>query len=271
MSKGTGIVLWYYDEAAKQPILLVGKESVYVSDLIKDDIEFSKKFGPLVITKQEFDISALPSSMTEEEKLKESKKVFSRRALELESVLGLGMLKFDTPEKIEKGYKVNFRYLPRSFKRGVIKGGRKGSETPLQTILREVGEEIGINIPEGEQRKMINLGDCEKYTMFSLDIGSTKARDAFLLRIQERLKAKSGEVYEFSFKSLSQIIPLLEEFNTKSKCAIYKFKDKILPTIIGHGGRRRKTKQNKTKQNKREIQKTKRNKKLKIHKKTRRN
>jgi hypothetical protein len=266
MSKGAGIVLWFYDEVSKQPILLVGKESVYVSDLIKDYVEFRNKFGPLVITKQEFDTSALPSSMTEEEKLKESKKVFSRRALELESILGIGMLKFDTPEKTVKGYKVNFRYLPRSFKRGVIKGGREGIETPLQTILREVSEEIGINIPEGEQRKMINLGDCEKYTMFSLDIGSIKARDAFLGRIQERLNAKSGEVYEFSFKSLSQIVPLLEEFNTKSKCAIYQFRDKILPTIIGRGGRRRKTKQNK-----REMQKTKINKKLKRHKKTRRN
>jgi len=264
MSKGSGIVLWYYDEVSKQPILLVGKESVYVSDLIKDNAEFRKNFGPLLLEKQEFDTSSLPSSMSEEEKLKEAKKTFSRRALELESILRLGMLKFDLPVKTTTGYKVNFRYLPSSFKRGIIKGGKDGSETPLQTILREVGEEVGINIPEAEQRKMINLGVCEQYNMFSLNIGSTKARDAFLSRIQERLKAKSGEIYEFSFKPLSQINPLLPDFNTRSQCAISRFKEQILPTI-GRGGRRRKTKQNK-----RKIQKTRRHKKTRRIKKTRR-
>lgn len=256
MSKGAGIVLWYYDEVSRQPILLVGKESVYVSDLIKDDAEFKRRFGEILLEKQEFNTTSL-TSMSEEEKLKDAKKTFSRRALELESMLGLGMIKFDTPEKTETGYKVNFRYLPRDFKRGIIKGGTEVGETSLQTVLREVGEEVGINIPESEQQKMINLGDCEKYTMFSLNIGSTKARDAFLARIQERLKAKSGEIYEFSFKQLSQIDTIISDFNTRSQCAIRKFKEKILPTI-GRGGRRRKTRKNKKMKQTRRHKKTRR-------------
>ena len=233
MSIGAGIVLWYYDEVSRQPILLVGKESKYVSDLINDNEEFGRRFGELILSKQELDDT---SYISEQDNLRAAKKEFSRRALELESQLGLGIIKFDAPEKSERGYKVNFRYLPRVFKRGIIKGGTEGSETPLQTVLREVGEEIGINIPESEEQKMKNLGDCEGYTMFSLNIGK-KARDVFLSRIQERLKAKSGEIYEFSFKTLSEIDSLLSGFNKKSQCAINKFKEQILPTI-SRGGRK---------------------------------
>jgi hypothetical protein len=248
------------------PMLLVGKESVYVKDLCDENYDFNERFGGLISEKEVFNTEHL-SHLSESDKLKEAKLNFSRQALELEKILGLGPIKFDTLEeaKTEDGYTVNFRYLPRSFKRGIIKGSKEGSETPMQTILREVGEEVGINIPEAEQRKIIDLGICSRYKTFSLDI-TKKARDVFLRRIQERFAARSGEIYEFSFKTLPEIDSLLHMFNEKSKCAIELFKTQILPTITKpKGGNKLYKKQKKQKTKK--TQKHKKNKNTKKHKK----
>lgn len=251
MLQGAGIVLWYLD---RKPMLLVGKESLYIRDVLNNDTSFKRRFEREILEKEEFDTTTL-TSMSEEDKLKEAKKTFSRRALELEGKLGLGTIKFDSPKKTETGYTVNFRYLPRDFKRGIIKGGIENDETPLQTILREVAEEVGINIPEKEQRKMVDLGECEKYAIFSLNIGAG-ARDIFLERINQRFIAKSGEIYEFSFKSLDEIEPLFPIFNRKSQCAISMFREKILPTIT-RGGKYSKTKKiNKKNKQKKMYKKT---------------
>lgn len=254
MSSGAGIIFWY--NSRENPIILVGKESVYISDLINDDPTFAAKFGELVSEKQEFNTSSL-SSMSDEAKLKEAKKVFSRRAESLKEILDLGLLKFDTPQKTETGYRVNFRYLPLDFKRGIIKGKSDNNETPLETVLREVGEELGINISEREQNKMVNLGDCGGYTIFSLQVDRSFI-EFVGQRVKERLTARSGEIYDFTFKPLSEIETLLNNFNSKSKCAINEFKRQILPTIIRRGGRSRKTR--KTKRKTRKMKQTRRHK-----------
>jgi hypothetical protein len=113
---GASIILWYLDERTGMPMLLVGKESVYVKDLCDENYDFNERFGGLISEKEVFNTEHL-SHLSESDKLKEAKLNFSRQALELEKILGLGPIKFDTLEeaKTEDGYTVNFRYLPRSF------------------------------------------------------------------------------------------------------------------------------------------------------------
>ena len=149
MSRGAAIVIWYKDKNIKQPVLLVGKESVYVRDLLDTNPRFNASYARLILDSEHFDDSKLPSSIAEREKLQAAKDFFSRQSALLESTLGIGRIQFDTPAQTSGGFSVNYRYLHQNYKRGVIKGKKEAIDSsPIQTIVREVSEELGINISE---------------------------------------------------------------------------------------------------------------------------
>lgn len=245
--KGASIILWFYDDDKKQPVLLTGKESTYVSDLLKDPA-FNEKYSELIREKENY-------SGTD---LAHAKLYFSKGAKELEEILHIRKIKFDSPVFIDNLYKVNFRHLTETSKRGIIKGGINLNETPIDTILRETAEEIGINIPK---EQIVDLGICEGYQVYSLDI-KQKNFAFFMSRIKEREIAKSGEVFDLSFKHMSVIEGLFPEYNKRSICAILKFKEYF--NKPKKGGKRRKTKYSRKskackKSNKSKKNKTKKN------------
>lgn len=232
---GASIIIWFYDDKLKLPILLTGKESIYVSDLNKTNPLFKEKFETMLREKETFQGTDLM----------QAKMYFSKGAKELEDGIGMQTIKFDTPILKGDSYTVNFRYLPETFKRGVIKGGIEGSETPAQAILRETAEELGINIKE---KNLVNLGVCEGNQVYSLNIGK-ESYDFFTKRIKEREIAKSGEVFDLSFKPLNFIESQLLQHNKKSICAISLFKGFLEKGMKGGKVKKR----NKTLRNKRKT------------------
>ena len=188
----------------------------------------------------------------------------------------LGRIQFDTPIEISSTkYKVNYRFLDSSSKRGIIKGGIDAakSESTIDAIVREVAEEIGVKIPKEE---LHDLGVCDKYQVYCLDIKEDNYQ-FFHDRIKERMASRSGEVFHLSFKPLvSMVLPNLSEYNYRSRCAIdvfYKFHTELSPSLpekatatATKGGKLRKRKTHR-KNGKRNKTHRKKNSKRKTHRK----
>jgi len=270
---GASAIIWFNDDRTGEPFILVGKESVYVSDLYENDDGRQKQN----LTRDqlgEYDLlNALKNTpnlyLTEDEKnlkkeaenLKTAKETFKERAEELEQILEsrfvqLGIkdkrIKFDTPEKKnDGGYEVNYRYLPNNFKRGIIKGGIDGADKNTKdTIIREIAEEVGINVP---LEVPILIGTSGGYDIYSIDIQQRNVKN-FMNAIESRNDRRSGEVFDLLFKTIPQIESQKSEYNTKSIGAIESFKNNLKNLNNSSGGKRKpktkKTKKNKTKKNK---------------------
>ena len=265
MNAGSGIIFWLMGKNG--PAILVGKESVYVSDLIVDsktkkETEFGKKFGAKIK-----ELESTNSTVKTEE---DAKTYFRRGARELESILGIGEIRYDTPKKSGSDkWIVTYRYLPKGFKRGIIKGRREGSEDAKQTILREVAEELGFRIGSKEALEMIELGQCTGYTIFSLEIDNTIWR-AIKEKIEDRKLKKSGEVFDLDFKELSYLKSpdIFKQLNDKTACSINLFTGYLtrLSSIKKTGGKRIHNKKRKTKNNKK-LRKTKKTRKTRTSRK----
>ena len=229
MSTGTGIIFWLMGQDGI-PAILVGKETAYVSDLIVDnktkkETEIGIKFGVKIN-----ELETTNSTVKTED---DAKTYFRRGARELEGLLGIGEIRYDTPIQIDTNkWKVNYRYLPKNFKRGILKGGIEGSEDPKQTILREISEELGFKIGSKESEQMIYLGQClvkkENYTIFSLEINNTIWR-TIKEKIDDRKLKKSGELFDLDFKKISYIESpdIIDQLNYATFCSIQLFNQKF--------------------------------------------
>jgi len=273
---GAAIILWYFDPAKGAPILLVGKESIYVKDLLVDK-KFEQKFGSLLYYSEHFDTSELVG-LTEEVKLQAAKDHFSIQSDALEREMkkegmSIGRIQFDTPSKHGHVFTVNYRYLPKTnYKRGIIKGRKEVVDlsNPIKTAVREFAEEFGLKISSGEQQKIRQIGQSgsisngDHYKLFALEIENSEVFNIFLTRIHERTRTKMGELFEFSFKTIHEIDAQFDQYNSKTKYAVQAFKNVVIPEIgypaskkehSTKGGKRRKTirkynLQNKTVKNK---------------------
>jgi hypothetical protein len=286
---GASAIIWFKDDRTGKPIILVGKESVYVSDLyeISPGNEISPGKPKKNLTKDELEeydlLNALKNTpklyltedeknLTEDEKeaknLKTAKETFKERAEELEQSLEsrfdeLGIkdkrIKFDTPEKKnDGGYEVNYRYLPNNFKRGIIKGGfdSNADKNTQDTIIREIAEEVGINVP---LEAPILIGRSDGYDIYCIDIKLDNYQ-TFIDAIKSRNDRRSGEVFDLSFKTLPDIDKQIAKYNKKSKDAIESFKNYLKNLNNSSGGKRKLKKTKKTKKNKTKKNKTKKNK-----------
>lgn len=219
---GSTIIIWFYSEKYREPFLLVGKESKYVIDKYpasssqKQHIEEFQSYNPT------------NTSLSKEKLYFEVAENFRLKSRQLENELGIGRIHYDTPEfNSETGiYTVNYRYLDSKYKRGLIKGGIKDRESPMGAIIREVGEETGTSI-SAKRDELVELGACESNSVFALDILDEATMKKFLDNIKSRVEKRKGEVFELSFKQLSQVVPLLDAgtFNRKSTCAMRLFID----------------------------------------------
>ena len=226
MTSGATIIIYCYDTEKDTTFLLTGKESKYVTDLSKYP-EF-RQFMDLIETKENF----------VGENLEEAKTFFSKEARVLEKGdvgsyiesqrLGNRRIHYDTPIRTTTGFHVKYRFLPKVFKRGVIKGGKEESESSEDAILREVREEVGMNIPK-EEFKLI--GNCSDNDVFSLNVAIRNIK-MFENAIASRYEKRSGEVFDLQFKPLFQIEAEIAQYNAKSRCAIELFTSQMTSVAV---------------------------------------
>ena len=195
---GASIILWYKNNGT--PMILVGTESTYVSDIYPE------------VEKHQ---------TTSESDLEKAKYYFFKKTKELEEMYNITRVQYDDPKKIGDSYHINYRYLTDNPKRGIVKGRMEENEDVKKTIIREVAEEVGVTINKKPQDKIVEHGICDKYFVFSIELDEEDI-PFFEKRIKERIVKKRGEMFDLRFEPLCSV---LSSFNYRSKCAIEKFKD----------------------------------------------
>ena len=230
---GAAAIIWFEDETTGEKKVLVGKESKYVSDIFANTNNFTDGDRELLNVMENLTV----------DDINYVKQVCGEQADELETIiqdkniLEDTRIQYDTPEKIiiktdegdkPGGYKINYRYLPNKFKKGIIKGGYAdidgknddGSNNTLKTIMREIREEVGMNIKPSE---ISSTGiNCSGYDVYSIQIPHMHIK-TFEDAINSRKQRRIGEVYDLEFVLLSIIQPDLKNYNEKSRCAISRF------------------------------------------------
>ena len=225
--KGSAVIIW--DKNDKGEIgVLVGKESVYLTDIVLegDLIEDLQRY---YLTEMDADAACIES----EPIVTTVKKHFMKIAFNLSAKYNME-IRYDVPELVDgvrdEGdgecgggvtpyYHVNFRCLPlfENARKGVIKGGRElGDANEMETALREIREELGLDI---KPKYIHSLGEGHHYDLFSLplhEIGDRRVVSAIMDRIAQRKKGHSGEVFDLKFVNFTHI-PDLSPYNVTSR------------------------------------------------------
>jgi hypothetical protein len=214
-TKGGCII--YFVDANGIIMVLTGMESKYVSDLKAAPAGAEIPEG---LTFKDF-LSDSEVSEAGIDELK-AKQEFSKRAHELERILKIGEIRHDTPKEISSGrFTVKYRCLLPNCKQGIFKGGCEGSETPLKATVREVREELGMNIRESKLSELPG-GNCSSCQMFTYNIKASESED-FEKVVQARHVRRYGELFQISFKPLSDIMRDIGSYNSISSCALTRF------------------------------------------------
>jgi 8-oxo-dGTP pyrophosphatase MutT (NUDIX family) len=218
--KGSAVIIW--DKNDKGEIgVLVGKESVYLTDIVLE--------GGVIEDLQRYYLTEMDATSIEGEPILTTvKKHFMKIALNLSAKYNMEV-RYDVPELVggegvvvdgvTPYYHVNFRCLPlfENVRKGVIKGGREISDAnELETVLREIREELGLDI---KPKYIHSLGEGRHYDLFSLplhEIGDRRAVSAIMDRIAQRKNGHSGEVFDLKFVNFTHI-PDLSPYNVTSR------------------------------------------------------
>jgi hypothetical protein len=220
-TKGGCII--YFVDANGIIMVLTGMESKYVSDLEAAPAGAEIPEG-LTFTKFLSDSEVSESGIDE---LK-AKQEFSKRAHKLEGILKIGEIRHDTPKEISSGrFTVKYRCLLPNCKQGIFKGGCEGSEPPLKATVREVREELGMNIRESKLSELPG-GNCSSCQMFTYNIKASESED-FEKVVQARHVRRYGELFQISFKPLSDIMRDIGSYNSISSCALKRFNAMMNP------------------------------------------
>jgi 8-oxo-dGTP pyrophosphatase MutT (NUDIX family) len=207
--KGAAVIIWDKNEKGEIGVL-VGKESVYLTDIILE--------GDCIEDLQRYYIETDANDITA------AKIHFMTIAAKL-SVKYKMEIRYDVPEQVEASggelpyYHVNFRCLPvfDDLRKGVIKGGCEAVDAnPMDTVLREIREELGLDI---KSKYLHSLGEGRKYDLFSLplhEMGDRRVVSVIIDRISQRKKGHSGEVFDLKFVNFTQI-PDLSQYNAASR------------------------------------------------------
>jgi hypothetical protein len=213
---GASIVIWYYDASTQMPMVLVGNESKYVTDIrpeIKPMQTITGVTNPETAKRHFYKVSAALSDNGE-------------------NTLNLGRIQYDDPKQVGDSFSVNYRYVDKKSKQGIIKGQIESGETPIQAIVREVAEELGLHLHKKTQAGIQYMNICDGYAAYALEIPETDVT-VFQTRIKERIDKKRGELFALKFEPLDTIVSSLKTFNYKSKCTIEHFQRQYFPEITG--------------------------------------
>lgn len=218
--KGASCVIWYRDSETNEIMVLVGVESKYVRDRHTSTSPKSPKteaaekeqlkklsrteeFGPLDFSESdakrfEMDDNAFKSA---------AKEKFEARVKRITAGSHI-RFQFDTPVRKKDGslaYEVRFRELKfdgpemKQSKLGIIKGGCEDCDVTLvDTVVREVAEEVGMNI---NKSLLNNIGNAEGYACYSFQI-EPKDVPAWNRVIADRRERHYGELFHLGFLPL---------------------------------------------------------------------
>jgi hypothetical protein len=215
--KGSAVIIWDKNDNGEIGVL-VGKESVYLTDIILE--------GDVIEDLQRYYLHEHASTEEQEPILTTVKKHFMKVAFNLSAKYNME-IRYDVPELVDGDggigvtpyYHVNFRCLPmfENIRKGVIKGGRELSDTnEMETALREIREELGLDI---KPKYIHSLGEGRHYDLFSLplhEIGDRRVVSAIIDRISQRKKGHSGEVFDLKFVNFTHV-PDLSQYNVTSR------------------------------------------------------
>jgi 8-oxo-dGTP pyrophosphatase MutT (NUDIX family) len=217
-------------------MVLVGVESKYVRDRHTSPKTEAEKEKLTNLSKLE---EFRPASASDAEKFKKDAKAFKAAAkakfeeragritkLEIDTIKqsasGAGAdtshirFQFDTP--VRKGeslvYEVRFRELKfdgserERSKLGIIKGGREErDETPADTVVREVGEEVGMKL---SKTRLTDIGIANGYACFSFGIEPADVANWETV-FESRHARNYGELFHLGF------LPLLRDIRVIPK------------------------------------------------------
>jgi len=156
------------------------------------------------------------------------------------------LIQYDTPEFeldpiTKKSYlAVKFRLLTARAKYGVVKGGVKSEvdKNSRDTIIREVGEELGIQLKDNQLEFIGNVvhdgrrnGAARPYSVFTVTLESTEIKKKINPTIHQRIERCYGELFDVHYQFLNNLVNkdgtptelLLKEYNNLSKNAILAF------------------------------------------------
>ena len=117
---------------------------------------------------------------------------------------------------------------------GFPKGGAKGTETPLDTAVREFGEEVGY----GLDRSKLRVLQQSEYTVYTYNV-STDEKKAIEDAIAIMKANRKGELFEVMFRSLEELNKEKRKMNRKSIDALAVFERNLRQ--LGGGSRKSKT------------------------------
>ncbi len=234
---GAGIIIYYIDEQTKAIKILIGDESQFLSDIQGNSLH---KLDPTL------NIDELEKPVEDNPGIYDN---FNQKAQFIETRLkntSIGKIRFSVEQLQDGTYKPVFRFLPNEviasifkdvknhrfpvrgiFKSGIIKGHREKGEPDDITILREVHEEVGIELQKEDIKefaKIENKGNYsdEIYTIFTHLIPLEKVPD-IIRQVSQVNKKRLGEVYNLGFVDMNDIN--LKQLNFISKTSINKFKN----------------------------------------------
>ena len=104
---------------------------------------------------------------------------------------------------------------------GFPKGGVKTDETPLNTAIREFGEEVGYGL---DQSRLKELGAAGEYTVYTYNVTAAE-KTAIAASIAAMKAERKGELFETRFRGLGDIGG--RNLNQKSSLALALFQANI--------------------------------------------
>ena len=117
---------------------------------------------------------------------------------------------------------------------GFPKGGAKGTETPLDTAVREFGEEVGYDL----DRSKLRVLQQSEYTVYTYNV-STDEKKHINDAIATMKANRKGELFEVMFRSLEELNKEKRKMNRKSIDALAVFERNLRQ--LGGGSRKSKT------------------------------
>lgn len=131
---------------------------------------------------------------------------------------------------------------------GFPKGGSKGTETSLDTAVREFGEEVGYDL----DRSKLRVLQQSEYTVYTYNV-STDEKKPINDAIATMKANRKGELFEVMFRSIEDINKEKRKMNRKSIDALAVFERNL--RNMGGGSRKSKTRTTRRKRAKRQTSK----------------
>jgi hypothetical protein len=198
---GAGVVVTFVGSDGKR-YFLTGKESVYLTDTME-----TVTLGGVVRNIKD-DLQKSAPNATEGQ----AKASFQNRAQGISAAIGQ-RVQFSQPVLKGTQWTTTYRILPAAYKYGIPKGRAEAGETALKTAMRELGEEIGIQMPESSFAPLAVPGI--DYTIFRVDIDEKDVK-GMLAIIATRMSRVYGELFDVRFRAKDDIAGKMNMTSSRS-------------------------------------------------------